>query len=225
MVRLLRNRLSLTDLLRRYPEISDIEIDRPLIVVGMPRSGTTHLVNLIARGPAPPRPALLGEPGTHPGPRPGARTRPASIPRYARAKAEHEALMASAPYVAAMHDQFPEAIEEEVELLDLDLAVLCAGVARPGAAAGGTSTSAWTRAGTTPTCKTVLQALTFLRGPRTWVLKSPQHAEQLGPLMATFPDATVAFTHRDPVAVIQSGGHDDGLLRPDAPHQHRPASG
>ena len=52
--------------------------------------------------------------------------------------------------------------------------------------------------------KKALQALTFLRGPRTWVLKSPQHCEQLGPLMATFPDATVAFTHRDPVAVIQS---------------------
>src|SRR5262249_20619930 len=50
----------------------------------------------------------------------------------------------------------------------------------------------------------VLQALTFLRGPRTWILKSPQHCEQLGPLMATFPDATVAFTHRDPVAVVQS---------------------
>ena len=52
--------------------------------------------------------------------------------------------------------------------------------------------------------KKVLQALTFLRGPRTWVLKSPQHSEQLTALMATFPDATVAFTHRDPVAVIQS---------------------
>ncbi|MGH3970436.1 MAG: sulfotransferase family protein, partial [Mycobacterium sp.] len=50
----------------------------------------------------------------------------------------------------------------------------------------------------------VLQALTFLRGPRTWILKSPQHCEQLGPLIATFPDATVAFTHHDPVAVIQS---------------------
>jgi hypothetical protein len=52
--------------------------------------------------------------------------------------------------------------------------------------------------------KKVLQALTFLRGPRTWVLKSPQHSEQLPALMATFPDATVIFTHRDPVAVIQS---------------------
>ena len=42
-------------------------------------------------------------------------------PRYARAKSEYDALMVSAP-VVAMHDRFPEAIEEEVELLDLDLA-------------------------------------------------------------------------------------------------------
>jgi hypothetical protein len=36
------------------------------------------------------------------------------------------------------------------------------------------------------------------------VLKSPQHLEQLLPLAETFPDATIAITHRDPVAVIQS---------------------
>jgi hypothetical protein len=36
------------------------------------------------------------------------------------------------------------------------------------------------------------------------VLKSPQHLEQLGPLLATFPDATIVVTHRDPVAVVQS---------------------
>jgi hypothetical protein len=36
------------------------------------------------------------------------------------------------------------------------------------------------------------------------VLKSPQHLEQLGPLMKTFPDATIVVTHRDPVAVVQS---------------------
>jgi hypothetical protein len=36
------------------------------------------------------------------------------------------------------------------------------------------------------------------------VLKSPQHLEQLGALVDTFPDATIAITHRDPVAVIQS---------------------
>jgi hypothetical protein len=36
------------------------------------------------------------------------------------------------------------------------------------------------------------------------VLKSPQHLEQLGPLLATFPDATIVVTHRDPVSVVQS---------------------
>jgi hypothetical protein len=36
------------------------------------------------------------------------------------------------------------------------------------------------------------------------VLKCPQHLEQIGPLMATFPDATIVVTHRDPVSVVQS---------------------
>jgi hypothetical protein len=49
-----------------------------------------------------------------------------------------------------------------------------------------------------------LQVLQWLRGPDRWVLKSPQHMEQLVPLLRTFPDATVAITHRDPVAVIAS---------------------
>ena len=202
VVRLLRNRLSLTELLRRHPEIGAVEIERPLIVVGMPRSGTTHLVNLIARDPR--RRALPYWESQEPIPAPGQGPGPSGVdPRYARASAEHDGLMATAPYVAAMHDQFPEAVEEEVELLDLDLAayVLEWHARVPG----------WrdTYLGLDQTrhyryLRTVLQALTFLRGPRTWVLKSPQHAEQLGPLMATFPDATVAFTHRDPVAVVQS---------------------
>jgi hypothetical protein len=36
------------------------------------------------------------------------------------------------------------------------------------------------------------------------VLKSPQHLEQLGPLLSVFPDATVVVTHRDPVDVTAS---------------------
>ena len=102
-----------------------------------------------------------------------------------------------------MHDRFPEAIEEEVEVLDLDFAayVLEWHARVPGWRDYYLGLDQTRHYGY---LKKVLQALTFLRGPRTWVLKSPQHCEQLGPLMATFPDATVAFTHRDPVAVIQS---------------------
>lgn len=202
VVRLLRNRLSLTELIRRYPEIESIPIEKPFIVVGMPRSGTTHLVNLIASDPR--RRALPYWESQDPIPALGQGPDIFGVdPRYARAKAEHDALMASAPVVAAMHDRFPEAIEEEVELLDLDMAsYVLEWHAR---------VSDWRDyyLGLDQTrhyayMKKVLQALTFLRGPRTWVLKSPQHCEQLGPLMATFPDATVGFTHRDPAAVIQS---------------------
>lgn len=202
VVRLLRNRMSLTDLIKRYPEIESIPIERPFIVVGMPRSGTTHLVNLIAADPG--RRALPYWESQDPIPARGEGPDTSGVdPRYTRCKQEHDALMVSAPVVAAMHDRFPEAIEEEVEILDLDLAsyVLEWHARVPD----------WRdyylkldQHRHYRYLRKVLQALTFLRGPRTWVLKSPQHCEQLGPLMATFPDATVAFTHRDPVAVIQS---------------------
>jgi hypothetical protein len=36
------------------------------------------------------------------------------------------------------------------------------------------------------------------------MLKSNQHSEQLGPLLATYPGATVVMIHRDPAATIQS---------------------
>jgi len=202
VVRLLRNRLSLTELLKRYPEIESIPVEKPFIVVGMPRSGTTHLVNLLAADPR--RRALPYWESQEPLPLPGRGPDVFGVdPRYARAKEEHAALMVSAPEAAAMHDRFPEAIEEECEVLDLDFAayVLEWHARVPG----------WRdfylqldQTHHYQYLKKVLQALTFLRGPRTWVLKTPQHCEQLGPLMATFPDATVAFTHRDPVAVIQS---------------------
>jgi Sulfotransferase family len=113
VVRLLRNRLSLTELIKRYPEIESIPIEKPFIVVGMPRSGTTHLVNLIAADPR--RRALPYWESQDPIPAVGDGPDIFGVdPRYARAKAEHDALMASAPVVAAMHDRFPEAIEEEV---------------------------------------------------------------------------------------------------------------
>jgi hypothetical protein len=39
---------------------------------------------------------------------------------------------------------------------------------------------------------------------KRWVLKCPQHFEQLRPIMNVYPDALVVFTHRDPVASLQS---------------------
>jgi hypothetical protein len=57
--------------------------------------------------------------------------------------------------------------------------------------------------------RTVLQLLQWQdrragRARERWVLKCPQHLEQLPVLRRTFPDATVVVTHRDPVSVVQS---------------------
>jgi hypothetical protein len=201
-VALLTNRLLFTDLLRRYPEIEQIEIESPVIIVGMPRSGTTHLVNLLA---ADTRFRSLPfweieEPFPRSGDGPG---RTGVDPRFERCVARYQAGLEMFPLAQAMHERSPSSIEEEVELQDLDFASY--------ALEWHARVPTWRdyylgidqveRYGY---LKTLLKALTFFRGPRRWVLKSPQHLEQLPALKANFPDATVAVTIRDPVAVIQS---------------------
>jgi len=47
-VQLLKNRLRIEDLLGRHPEIRAIPITAPIVIAGLPRTGTTHLHNLIA---------------------------------------------------------------------------------------------------------------------------------------------------------------------------------
>jgi hypothetical protein len=49
-----------------------------------------------------------------------------------------------------------------------------------------------------------MQVLSWLHGPRRWVLKCPQHMEQLAAINAVFPDASFVLTHRDPVASLRS---------------------
>ena len=202
LVGLLAARLRFEDFVRRHPEALEVELEPPVVVVGLPRSGTTHLVNLLAtdrrfrsmpwwevREPVP----VVGDgPG-----------RDGLDPRYLRALREHEMTQQVSPLTALMHDRPPWSIEEECELLDLDL---CTYVLEWSA-----RVPTWRDHAETldhrrhyAFLRRQLQVLTYLRGPDRWVLKCPQHLERLDALMATFPDATVAFTLRDPVAVLQS---------------------
>ncbi|MEZ0089297.1 sulfotransferase [Streptacidiphilus sp. EB129] len=52
--------------------------------------------------------------------------------------------------------------------------------------------------------KQVFQVLQYGRPRRRWMLKSPMHTENLDALRTVFPDATIVWTHRDPVAVVAS---------------------
>jgi Sulfotransferase family len=199
---LLCARLRFEDYVARYPEALQVELESPIIVVGLPRSGTTHLVNLLAadyRFRSMPWWEVV-EPIPVVGDGPG---RDGLDPRYLRCLAGYEVTRRAAPLTALMHDRPPWSIEEDCELVDLDLC---------------SYTLEWHAR--VPQWRDVylsldqtahyaflrreLQVLSHLRGGTRWVLKTPQHLEQLGPLMETFPDATIAFTLRDPVAVLQS---------------------
>jgi len=202
IVRYAANRLRLEDLVRRHPEILEVEIRRPIIVAGLPRSGTTHLLNLIAADTR-----LRSLPyweSREPIPVPEEEPGPEGVdPRLARCREGYAMQDKISPLLKNMHDMAPEHVHEEIELQCIDF---------------GSYNLEWTA--TVPRwrdyylsrdhspqyayLKKALQALQWLSGKERWILKSPQHLEQLGPLIRTFPDATVAITHRDPVSVIAS---------------------
>ncbi|MEO2167904.1 MAG: sulfotransferase [bacterium] len=197
-----RSRLLIHDHLRLHPEVHDEEIREPIIVVGLPRSGTTHLLNLIAADPAVHSLPLWEsyEPLPMPGESPSA---DGVDPRHARCAAQWEAMQKSTPFLAAMHPMNPDHIHEELELMGPDFASYNFEWL--------TMSPRWRddyfAHDQTPHyqyCRTVLKILQANRGPGRWVLKCPQHLEQLPVLQKVFPDATFAVTHRDPVAVIQS---------------------
>ncbi len=201
-VRYATARLRLHDFLTRHPEIHDLDVVEPIIVIGLPRSGTTHLLNLISAD-AGLRSLPLWE-SYEPVPAPGEpATYDEADARYRRCAQEWESMQSVLPYQAAMHPMNPDHINEEIELQGPDFAsYILEWVARvPGWRDHYLATDQ-TRHYTY--MRSALKALQFQRGPDRWVLKSPQHLEQIGPLMTTFPDATVVVTHRDPVSVIQS---------------------
>ena len=115
-VRYASNRLRIHRLLQEHPEILDIEIEKPVIVIGLPRSGTTNLVNLLAADSRF-RSMPLWE-SYEPVPDPREQPGPDGVdPRWARCQAQWEAMKVGAPFVAAMHPMNPDHIHEELELM------------------------------------------------------------------------------------------------------------
>jgi hypothetical protein len=202
LVRYASNRLLLQDLWTRHPEILDTELRAPIIVAGLPRSGTTHLVNLLAADRRF-RSLPLWE-SYEPVPLPGEAPLPdGTDPRYQRCADAWAGMQATLPLLAAMHPMNPDHIHEELELMGPDFASYNFEWLSP--------SPRWRdhyyASDQTPHYEymlKVLRTLTHFRGPSRWVLKCPQHMEQLSVLKKVFPDATVVITHRDPVAVIQS---------------------
>ena len=201
-VRFASDRLRVEDICRRHPEILEIEIDRPIIVAGPPRSGTTHLLGLLSADERlrslPWWEAIAPVPTQADAP-----TADDPNPRWSRAQAGWEQQDAMLPLLKYMHPFSPDHISEDIELQALDFSsYLLEWLVH--APRWRDYYLAHDQAGTYAYLKKGLQVLTFLKGPNRWVIKCPQHMEQLPVLRQTFPDATYVITHRDPVGSIRS---------------------
>jgi hypothetical protein len=197
---LLEQRLRLVEDRRRHPDIAAQEIRRPLFIVGLPRTGSTLLHHLLAQDPAN-RVAQAWE-VMAPSP-PPERARYETDPRIARARRRLRWLDALAPEFKTIHP------------VGARLALECIAIMSP--------TFLSPRFHTTyhvPTYqrwldgqdlrpayafhRRFLQHLQWRVPGARWVLKAPSHLFFLDALFATYPDAVVVQTHRDPLRVLAS---------------------
>jgi hypothetical protein len=199
---LLKNRLLIEDLVRRHPEILDEQIRAPIIICGLPRTGNTHLHNLISADPAlrslPYWESL--EPVLAERERPGPGQ---PDPRLERTATALSFVNTALPYFNRMHEMTVEHAHEEIQLLAIDFSTMLMETTAPMPAWRDHYLSHDQRPSYAYLVN-VLKVLQWLRGGTRWVLKSPQHLEQLPALRDTFPDATFVVTHRDPVSVTTS---------------------
>jgi hypothetical protein len=199
---LLKNRLLVEDLITRHPEILEERITAPIVICGLPRTGTTHLHNLISADPAirslPYWESL--EPVLPSREQPAAG---APDPRPERAALALSFLDLAMPYFNRMHEMTVDHAHEEIQLLAIDFSSMLFETTAPMPM----WRDAYRARDQRPSyayLRKVLQVLQWLRGGTRWVLKSPQHLEQFPALRDTFPDATFVVTHRDPVSVTTS---------------------
>ncbi|MCU1373297.1 MAG: hypothetical protein JWO68_583 [Actinomycetia bacterium] len=195
--RLLVGRIQQERYVRSDPGVVDEVIDAPVFVAGAPRTGTTILHALLVEDPS--LRAPLGWELLRPLPPPDGR----EDGRVDLAEAELRMLARVTPSMDAIHEYGARNAKECLSAMSFELQSeeFTARYHVP-------SYVAWLQASDmTPAYerhRLVLQLLQRRTGPARWVLKSPVHLHSLPTLLAVYPDARLAFTHRDPMAVLAS---------------------
>jgi hypothetical protein len=204
----LANRLALVADRKRFAEIERQQIHAPLVVLGLPRSGTTFLHALLAQDPA--SRSIAEWERLRPSP-PPEESGYGADPRIAQARAETRV-------DPGMQERHLHDVELPVECgpAFLNYEFLSMGydcrwsvpryrirMRRPIARA-----YEWHRR-----CLQHFQSRTVRRH---WVLKSPEHLAHMRELFAVYPDARIVFTHRDPLQAVGSLASLVSYMR--APH-------
>ena len=196
---MLTNRLKVIAWRRDHPEVADERIEAPLVVIGLPRTGTTLLSALL--GCDPHRRPLVRWESADCIPPPEAATFHTD-PRIEATRAGMTMLDAITPGFKAIHYDPADGPTECVTLLAQHFV-----------------STLWETLANVPTYgewllavdetdayayhHDVLQVLQS-RAPGRWSLKSPHHGLAIRELRAQYPGVRAVVTHRDPVTVIAS---------------------
>jgi hypothetical protein len=187
--------------LAAHPGHADVPIIAPIVVTGVPRTGTTALHRLLAVDPR-----LQGLQTwllNSPMPRPPRENWP-DYPAFQQSVAAIEARTALAPERKAAHQSAADGVEE------------CCGILRQSFVTnilncmGWSSATydAWWQQQSEADAYRHLHACVQMIGmndsDKRWLLKNPGHIEHLHEIFAVFPDAKVIQTHRDPAKAMPS---------------------
>src|SRR5262249_8721298 len=196
----LATRLHLVDDQVAHPEVIDLRIEAPIIITGLPRTGSSLLQALLA--------SVQGARAPHtwevlaPWPAPRADDA-ATDPRVPAVQAGLDAMLERPPALRRMHPfgaTFPAECNDFLTLhfTSANFWVLYGVPRYVGWFASATCSGRYL------THKRVLQQLQWHSGSARWVLKSAQHLLCLEDLLAAYPDALVVHLHRDPDRAIDS---------------------
>lgn len=200
LLRLLENRLRIVDTVKRHPEIERAEIRSPIFILGLPRTGTSILHELLAQDPANRVP--LSWEVMYAWPPPDRATGDVD-PRIARVNADLAQGEKLLPGIQGIHRMGAELPQECVAITSHEFTSVIFSTTHhvPGYQQWLEGTDhrpayAWHRRH--------LQYLQWHWPAERWVLKSPGHLWSLDALLAVYPDARIIQTHRDPAKVVAS---------------------
>ena len=203
VIRSLVSRLQIVKWRKENPGVATQQINRPIFIVGQPRTGTTILFDLLAQDPEL-RPPLTWE-VDNPCPPPALATFDVD-PRIAETQASIEMSEQIVPGLLAFH---PMGARVGQECVRITAGQFCSMIFTVQYRLPNYYKWLLYKADHGPAYRYHRMFLQHLQsgvpgGACPWLLKSPAHLWQLDALVAEYPDALIVQTHRDPLNVISS---------------------
>lgn len=196
----LQQRLGVVDWMARHPEIAEVPIEGPVLVTGLPRTGTTALSNLMGCDPDTRAPRVW-ETAT-PVPPPEAATY-LTDPRIAQTQAGIDYLHGISPIMRVLHDDEATSVAEHMDLLCLSFRAYH----YSGMVTVPTYLDWWLEQDLRSTYdlhRRVTQLLGWRCPPRRWHIRNPPDLFCLDAVVDAYPEVRIVWTHRDPARVMAS---------------------